>query len=96
MAEIPAQQGPPRHPDPRVSLDLLLYQALVELTAGMLAIWHHRPSPRQAHSEGDVVIVGKDVSYRNVMIFVERIRDLEQSRAIGRFVNTSLRGAALA
>ena len=52
----------------------------------------------KSYGEGEVVTVGKDVYYRSVILFVERIKDLASVKGttlVRSNVNTCLRGAAL-
>ncbi len=56
------------------------------------------PHLDRAHGEGEVVSVGKDVYYRNVMLFVQRLQSLvifKGAALVKANVATSLRGSAL-
>ena len=52
----------------------------------------------RAHGEGKIVLVGKDVYYRNVVLFVQRLQSLVTFKGailVKANVATSLRGSAL-
>ncbi len=56
------------------------------------------PHLDRAHGEGEIVLVGKDVYYRNVVLFVQRLQSLETFKGaalVKANVATSLRGSAL-
>lgn len=52
----------------------------------------------KAHGEGEIVLVGKDVYYKNVMLFVQRLQSLVTFRGpalVKTNIATSLQGSAL-
>ena len=56
------------------------------------------PYLKKSYGEGDIVTLDKDVYYRNVILFVKRVRDLVEVKGPGLIrinLNTALRGAAL-
>ena len=56
------------------------------------------PHLDRAHGEGEIVSVGKDVYYRNVVLFVQRLQSLVTFRGaalVKASIATSLRGSAL-
>ena len=56
------------------------------------------PHLEKSYGEGEIVTVGKDLYYRSVILFVERVRDLATVKGdalVRTNLNTSLRGAAL-
>ena len=57
------------------------------------------PHLDKSHGDGEIVTVGKDVYYRSVMLFIERIRDMatiKGAQLVRINLNTCLRGASLA
>ena len=56
------------------------------------------PHLDKAHGEGEIVSVGKDVYYRNVVLFVQRLQNLVTFKGVALVkanIATSLRGSAL-
>lgn len=56
------------------------------------------PDLDRAHGEGEIVLVRKDVYYRNVVLFVQRLQSFVTFRGVALVkvnIATSLRGAAL-
>lgn len=56
------------------------------------------PHLDKAHGEGEVMSVGKDVYYRNVVLFVQRLQNLvtfKRAALVKANIATSLRGSAL-
>ena len=56
------------------------------------------PHLDKSYGDGDIVTVGKDIYYRSVILFVERIKDLVSTKGatlVRANLNTALRGAAL-
>ena len=56
------------------------------------------PHLDKSYGEGEIVTVGKDIYYRSVILFIERVRDLATIKTdtlVRTNLNTSLRGAAL-
>ena len=52
----------------------------------------------KSYGKGKVITVGKDVYYRSVILFIERIKDLVSVKGtilVRSNINTCLRGAAL-
>ena len=52
----------------------------------------------KSYGKGKVIIVGKDVYYRSVILFIERIKDLASVKGailVRSNINTCLRGIAL-
>ena len=56
------------------------------------------PHLDNAHGEGEIVLVGKDVYYRNVVLFVQRLQNLVTFKGVALVkanIATSFRGSAL-
>ncbi len=56
------------------------------------------PHLNKAHGEGEIVLVGKDVYYRNVVLFVQRLQNLVTFKGaffVKANIAMSLRGSAL-
>lgn len=56
------------------------------------------PHLDKSYGEGEIVIVGKDLYFRNAILFVERVRDVATVKGdatVRTNLNTALRGAAL-
>ena len=59
---------------------------------------YFHPHLDRAHGEGEIVSVGKDVYYRNVVLFVQRLQNLvtfQGATLVKANIATSLRGSAL-
>lgn len=59
---------------------------------------YFNPHLNKAHGEGEVVLVGKDVYYRNVVLFVQRLQSLVtfcSPALVNANIVTSLRDSAL-
>ena len=56
------------------------------------------PHLDKSYGEGEIVTVGKDIYYRSVILFIERVRDLAATKSdslVRTNLNTCLRGSAL-
>ena len=93
---LPRQQGPPGPPGPAGPPGTSNGSTGGGWQAADLGYFD--PMLDKSYGEGEVVTVGKDVYYRSVILFVERIKDLASVKGatlVRSNVNTCLRGAAL-
>lgn len=97
------KESPSATPPPGLNASSKLFPP-ADLTSKSTERWNQAdlgyfdPHLDSAHGEGEIVSVGKDVYYRNVVLFVQRLQNLVTFRGAGLVkanIATSLQGSAL-
>ena len=91
---LPYHQGPPGPTGPTGPAGT----GSGSLSWQLADLGYFNPMLDKSYGEGEVVTVGKDVYYRSVILFIERIKDLASVKGatlVRSNVNTCLRGTAL-
>ena len=91
---LPRYQGPPGPPGPTGPAGT----GSGSLSWQLADLGYFNPMLDKSYGKGEVVTVGKDVYYRSVILFIERIKDLASVKGailVRSNINTCLRGTAL-
>ena len=105
VGSISTQQGPPGPPGPAgqqgqpgVPGEAAAASSSSSDRWNSADLGYFDPHLEKSYSEGEIVTVGKDLYFRSIILFVERVRDLATIKGdalVRTNLNTSLRGAIL-